>query len=1273
MAPSYRILVLAIAAAGLVPAESIARGAPSPEAKAPATAGRWVDETPDATIEDHAKRALAATSTEADRVSALTIIAALAPRAREDVGPAAMKNIARSLERTPADAELRGETVALARSFEVDEGTAAGAEKARSEAGVVTNLAILGPFRDTGGGLDAHDGPEAAKGAAGFTDPNASYSWGTVEVGWRPVPETFAQARGVPLDLLIHPRKESCSWLASKITLPAKTAMIVRLAAAGTVRLVVDGVDVGKSDDVHESLRFDRLAARIEAAAGAHLVAAKVCTGALDDSGRVRIRITDDKHQPLKFDSSAELAPKPGETIPWGTVKPTRLVTPLVRTANATAKSSTDALLAAAIVRTSAGADDEKSPRAPGLLDALLQNTSLDADRLAMAAWITPSGANKSARLYRARTAATQASDNATLAFVDRRLVEQHLDADTPDWAIATMRGAKIDTKRDAEALLLSSRIAKALRVESLGIASMRALAAAFRVDHKHVPQALLFELSSQARANDVHTWVEVTQELTRRGIRGEVLVDAMGTRSRADVEAAAKDAYAGGMDDVDEALSVAKHVVDAGGHELAVQLYRAACLWAPNRPEAWAGLARELAAAPTSPKDKDLVLVALRRARELAPGDAKYRAELAMRTSGPRANVPSGGPSKEGADDERYLAKSETILARRKGVPSGTPDVADRELHWLRAVRMHADNRVSQLIHYAREIVVPPRTQQELFEPIPPEGDLTEILKARVHRKNGGIEFPVEEHNDGSRPRIRWPELEAGDTVEVAVRQWTSTAVGGRGDAPFYFMDYAGSAASHPLLYNEVIVETLPGHPLYVDVINDKLAPYKRVERDDKERGVHVLQLVWDKPMVVPEEPLAPHQSEVAPVIVGSTFKTWTDFRKWYAEAVRGFTEPDEEVRRIAADLTKGKTTRDEKLRALFEFVADDIRYVNYVSGEWWLPNRPQQLLARREGDCDDKAILLITLLRAIGIEAQEVMVQTRLTGQPSLMFAKNAAVPLFDHGIAFLPTPGVAGGGMYLDATSPQSRLGPIPSMDARAVALRMDGPAEIVQLPSSSPEDHGADVNWSITIATDGSGELVGQERHFGDGAFWLRTNLSQAEARAQYVEDSLVAPWFSTVDLDKTIEFKGDLPNGQALVKYKARSRNMARREGKDLVLSLSPAATYGSQIAPLPTRTLPVLLPSYFAPSHQTRTVRAVAPTGMAWAELPPGGDANGGEFGRAHLELARDPKDPRALIIKRTVLFNQHLIPVEKYQAWRSWVQQVDALMHKEVRLVEAK
>ncbi len=1230
---------------------------------------RFTGETPDAIIAALEKRAVAPKATEADRVAALAGISHLRSRAAQGRAATALTSIANAA----GSEELRNEALVLARSRSADEGTIAGEPKARA-LGILTDVAILGPFRDTGGGLDAHDGPESpdtiAKG--GFGDPKTLYSWGSVEVAWRTVPKTFSQAVGVPLDLFIHPRKESCTFVASKIKVEAARPIVVRLKASGQARLTFDGADLAKSEDVHEYGIFDRLAARVEATPGPHVVAAKVCTGALEDVGIVRFRITDEKGAPLALPHTSDLATKPGESITWGKAKSTALTTPLTR--SVTGKGSPDALLNAAIVRTLAGADDMKSPRAPGQLDAYLQAKDLDADRLAMAGWVSPSGANKSARLQQARKLAEKNNDAVTRAFVDRRLVDLHLETEMPDWAIATARGAKLDVAKDADALLLRAQIARALRLDALEIQATRELAAAFRESGKTLPDALLFQLSGLARTHDVKTWNDVVDELARRGIRGDLQVDAMDTRGKEEVVKSARDAFEGGIEDADEALSVAARVAQAGAHDVAAELYRQTCKWAPNRPEAWAGFARELAAAskdanvPTS-NDGKLVFVALRRARELSPGDAKYRAELALRFAKPQAGTTQVA-SHEARDDERWLTPITTILARRKGVPaSGAPDVADRELHWLRAVKMHEDNRVSQLIQYAREIVIAPRTQQELFEPIPPEGDLTEILKARVHKKSGAVAFPSEEHNDGARPRIRWPDLEAGDTVEVVIRQWTSTAVGGRGDAPFTFMDYAGAPASHPLLYNEVVVETVPGHPLYVDVIHDKAAPYRREEKD--EHGAKILRMVWDNPLVVPEEPLAPHTSEIAPVIVGSTFKSWADFRKWYGEAVRGFTEPDEEVRRIAADLTKGKRTREEKLRALFEFVADDIRYVNYVSGEWWLPNRPQQLLARREGDCDDKAILLITLLRAIGIEAQEVMVQTRMTGQPSVLLAKNVAVPMFDHGIAFLPGPN---GGTYLDATSPQSRLGPLPSMDARAVALRMDnGPAEIVQLPSSSPDDHGADVSWTLDVGVDGSGQLTGEEKHSGDAAFWLRTNLSQAEARAQYVEDALVAPWFSTIDVDKNIDFKGDLASGQAVVKYKASSRNIARREGKDLVLPLSPSNTLGSNLAPLATRTLPVELPPHLAPSHQNRTLRVIAPAGYAWGELPPGGDADGKDFGRAHLEVAKDAKNPRVLTIKRRLVFDLHRIPVERYGAWRAWIQQVDALMHKEVRLVEAK
>ena len=91
--------------------------------------------------------------------------------------------------------------------------------------------------------------------------------------------------------------------------------------------------------------------------------------------------------------------------------------------------------------------------------------------------------------------------------------------------------------------------------------------------------------------------------------------------------------------------------------------------------------------------------------------------------------------------------------------------------------------------------------------------------------------------------------------------------------------------------------------------------------------------------------------------------------------------------------------------------------------------------------------------------------------------------------------------------------------------------DQPAAIRELPGGSPADNGSDATWSLTLHSDGSGDLVGEERHSGDSAFWLRTYASQPDARAQYVEDNLVSPYLPTVAVDKTIDFKGTCRAGR----------------------------------------------------------------------------------------------------------------------------------------------
>ena len=50
------------------------------------------------------------------------------------------------------------------------------------------------------------------------------------------------------------------------------------------------------------------MAARIEAPAGDHLLAVKVCTAAVGDDGRVRLRFTDEQSRPLALRTSSDLS-----------------------------------------------------------------------------------------------------------------------------------------------------------------------------------------------------------------------------------------------------------------------------------------------------------------------------------------------------------------------------------------------------------------------------------------------------------------------------------------------------------------------------------------------------------------------------------------------------------------------------------------------------------------------------------------------------------------------------------------------------------------------------------------------------------------------------------------------------------------------------------------------------------------------------------------------------------------------------------------------------
>ena len=1307
---------------------------------------RWTAETPDEMVDSAIRRAQAGGD---DALAGFVIASFLDDRAAFGKARAGLDAIAASASPFADDARWLSARLQPdpkpavwpgARLFSYD--------VPASTNGLVTGLAILGPFRDTGGGLDRREGPEAP--GESFSDMGARYSWGVYEVAWRRAIPASATARGVPLDLYVHPRSESCTYVASKVSFPAGTKKALLFgAASGTVRLIWDGKSVTKSEDVHTRMVLDRVGAEIDVTPGPHLVAAKVCSTAINDDGRVRLRFTDENRKPITVTTSSDLrglalppnedpnkkdepakaaapakggAAKPGggggkpvkqqgglgpkltdksKTAFAGGGKPvdkapiappagkgqkpatTAAKTPAAPPAPPAARPIETSLekalkikddasamqtLAASVLRVLAFADNATSPRAPGLLDRVTRDGTITADALAMAGWIATSGANKSGWLNLAYARGLAEKDRATAAFAQRRLAAGHISGSSPDWGFTSIEDEPMKSAKDPEARLMRSLAKRRMGgagVAKVSLDEMTALAAELG---DKAPISVWQEIADAS-----HTQPEVRRAAMaklvqmRPDARGPAYVRSFRQLGAAAMETAAAESLVR-FTHASDFVTIGRELFEAGRYPWARELYYMATVLGPNRTPGFTGLAESRRAiAALDPKSKSAdderrkANDALLRARDLDPGDPMVKAELALRAG----NTKEAAASREKMRDEDYLPKPEEFLARARKSPAKKGEIFDRQLHWVRVVTYHPDERVSQLMHYAREIVIEPRTEGDLYEQsIPTEGGDTELLYARLHRKDGTVAQP-EEQSSGGRPFIRWPELHTGDVVEVAVRSWTDGPVGRRGDAPFYFIDYVGSTDTHPILYNEVVIDSAEGQRLAIDVLNGKVDRYDEQKKD----GRVIQRYIWENPPIVPEEPLAPELSEVLPVVVGSTYAGWNEFREWYRGAVQGFTEPDAQTRRLAEELTKGKKTRDEKIRALFDFVADDIRYVNYVSGEWWLPNRPQELLARRQGDCDDKAMLLITLLKSIGIQATEVLVQTRYTARPSLLRSEKAAIPVFDHGIAYLP--GEKGKpGMWLDATSPESRLGPLPSMDARAVALFVDeGAAKILDTPASSPDDHGIDAQWTIKLSPTGAGSLVAEEKHSGDAAFEARMNLKQPDARQQWVENYLSNGFFPTVQVKPEIDFKSDLPNGLITLKYSAESDGFARREGDELAVPLSETQTLTSQLAPLPKRTLPVSLPPSLAPGHQTRAITITAPAGYAFAELPPGGEENGGEFGKAKITFAKG-KSKDTVVVTRSVAFDMSIVPLDKYEKWRSWLQRVDRLMHQTVRLL---
>jgi len=201
------------------------------------------------------------------------------------------------------------------------------------------------------------------------------------------------------------------------------------------------------------------------------------------------------------------------------------------------------------------------------------------------------------------------------------------------------------------------------------------------------------------------------------------------------------------------------------------------------------------------------------------------------------------------------------------------------------------------------------------------------------------------------------------------------------------------------------------------------------------------------------------------------STFQTWEEVGRWYGGLQQERVKPTPEVRAKAAELTKGATDDDAKLRAIYKYVSTQFHYIGIAFGIGrYQPHAAAEVLSNQYGDCKDKHTLFASLLDAAGIKAYPALISS------SHDLELDVPSPgQFDHVIGAVPQ---ASGFLWFDTTTEVAPFAYLlkPLRDKRALVIAGDKPPTLMMTPADPISK--ALQTFKISAKLDDTGTLEGK---------------------------------------------------------------------------------------------------------------------------------------------------------------------------------------------------
>ena len=412
--------------------------------------------------------------------------------------------------------------------------------------------------------------------------------------------------------------------------------------------------------------------------------------------------------------------------------------------------------------------------------------------------------------------------------------------------------------------------------------------------------------------------------------------------------------------------------------------------------------------------------------------------------------------------------------------------------------------------------------------------------IRARVITTDGAehwldpktlTDFPVHEnapelYTDARRFGGPLPAIAIGAIVEREVVIRDTAPLFAAGSVHNWVLGY-----SVPVNKTHIVVSHPDSLPLHYQV---HLLPEATVSKShDDPNSIETITLDQGPLSAFPEPPdHLPADAVVLPEIEFATGRSWQQVAAEYARLTNEKVRfPD--VQPLLAKVNLKGASQNEVIRRLLAALHKNVRYTGIEFGESSLiPQFPSETLKRKYGDCKDKALLLVAMLRASGVPADLALLQA---GPGRDINPELPGMGNFDHAIVYVP-PSASGPDLWIDATAQYSQAGTLPWMDyGRSALIVSDQTESLKKTPELTAQQNLHRELRIFTLAEYGHANIAEIDEESGpEEADYRQYYLgdtkevhqnSESYVQNMYLADSLISLEHEDLsDLDKSPSIK-----------------------------------------------------------------------------------------------------------------------------------------------------